>query len=229
MNEHSILIIEDDEVIRELLTMTLQSAGYSPVFAAADGCEGMAMIHREHPSLILLDLMLPGIDGFGVCALVRGDERIRHIPIIMLTALGLEADIVKGLDLGANDYITKPFSRNVLLARIRCQLRNAEDHMERKEYHYGAITLNALAHTCTLNGEGLDITASEFSLLELLMSHPGQVFTRTQIQEHVYGDRYSATPRAIDVQIVSLRRKLESHGNAIETVRGVGYRLKEPE
>ncbi len=227
MNTASILIIEDDEVIRELLTLTLQSAGYAPVIAAADGCEGMALVHQVHPSLILLDLMLPGIDGFGICSLVREDERTRHIPIIMLTALSQEAEIVKGLDLGANDYITKPFSRKVLLARIRAQLRNAEEFQERREYRHQGILLNAVTHLCTLDGKPLEITAGEFSLLQLLLSHPGQVFTRRQIQERVYGEGYLATPRAIDVQIVSLRRKLGSQGNAIETVRGVGYRLKE--
>lgn len=229
MSKERILIVEDDESIRELLAMTLAASGYGDVVTAADGNEGLSEARACHPDLILLDLMLPYIDGLTICSVLKGDEATRHIPIIMITARNSEADIIKGLDMGANDYITKPFSRQVLLARIRTQLRGYEEKLEAEEYAYGGLVLNSALHSVTLDGVGIELTAGEFTLLQLFLKHPGRVFTRSQIVAMTKGDNYPVTERAIDVQLVSLRRKLGALGSSIETVRGVGYRLKAEE
>lgn len=229
MSKERILIVEDDESIRELLAMTLAASGYGDVVTAADGNEGLSEARACHPDLILLDLMLPYIDGLTICSVLKGDEATRHIPIIMITARNSEADIIKGLDMGANDYVTKPFSRQVLLARIRTQLRGYEEKLETEEYAYGGLVLNSALHSVTLDGAGIGLTAGEFTLLQLFLKHPGRVFTRSQIVAMTKGDNYPVTERAIDVQLVSLRRKLGALGSSIETVRGVGYRLKAEE
>lgn len=229
MSKERILIVEDDESIRELLAMTLAASGYGDVVTAADGNEGLSEARACHPNLILLDLMLPYIDGLTICSVLKGDEATRHIPIIMITARNSEADIIKGLDMGANDYVTKPFSRQVLLARIRTQLRGYEEKLETEEYAYGGLVLNSALHSVTLDGVGIELTAGEFTLLQLFLKHPGRVFTRSQIVAMTKGDNYPVTERAIDVQLVSLRRKLGALGSSIETVRGVGYRLKAEE
>ena len=224
-----LLIIEDDETIRELLSMTLAADGYAQIYTAADGAEGLAQIRKCHPDLILLDLMLPEVDGLTICQMVKSAPETRHIPIIMLTAKSTEADIIRGLDMGASDYVTKPFNRKVLLARIRTQLRSREEQGEQDIYEYGPLKLDCRQHLATLDGTPLELTAGEFALLHLLLSHPGQVFTRTQIVTQTKGGNYPVTERSIDVQMVNLRRKLGPMGNPIETVRGVGYRLKNPE
>ena len=229
MSKERILIVEDDESIRELLAMTLAASGYGDVVTAADGNEGLSEARACHPDLILLDLMLPYIDGLTICSVLKGDEATRHIPIIMITARNSEADIIKGLDMGANDYVTKPFSRQVLLARIRTQLRGYEEKLEAEEYAYGGLVLNSALHSVTLDGAEIELTAGEFTLLQLFLKHPGRVFTRSQIVAMTKGDNYPVTERAIDVQLVSLRRKLGALGSSIETVRGVGYRLKSEE
>lgn len=229
MSKERILIVEDDESIRELLAMTLAASGYGDVVTAADGNEGLSEARACHPDLILLDLMLPYIDGLTICSVLKGDEATRHIPIIMITARNSEADIIKGLDMGANDYVTKPFSRQVLLARIRTQLRGYEEKLETEEYAYGGLVLNSALHSATLDGAGIELTAGEFTLLQLFLKHPGRVFTRSQIVAMTKGDNYPVTERAIDVQLVSLRRKLGALDSSIETVRGVGYRLKAEE
>lgn len=229
MKQERFLIVEDDESIREVLAMTLAAEGYGPPLSAADGNEALVLARRHLPDLILLDLMLPGVDGFTVCETLKADRELRRIPVIMLTARGSEADIVRGLDLGAGDYITKPFNRQVLLARIRTQLRLREESGERPSHEYGPLRLDPQKHQATLDGEELDLTAGEMTLLHLFLNHPGQVFTRSQIVARTKGGNYPVTERAIDVQMVSLRRKLKSLSPALETVRGVGYRLKPAE
>ncbi len=229
MKQERILIVEDDESIREVLAMTLVAEGYESPLSAADGNEALVLARRHLPDLILLDLMLPGVDGFTVCETLKADRELRRIPVIMLTARGSEADIVRGLDLGAGDYITKPFNRQVLLARIRTQLRLREESGERPSHEYGPLRLDPQKHQATLDGEELDLTAGEMTLLHLFLNHPGQVFTRSQIVARTKGGNYPVTERAIDVQMVSLRRKLKSLSPALETVRGVGYRLKPAE
>ena len=182
------------------------------------------------PDLVLLDLMLPGIDGRDVCRIIRADQRLRHIPIIMLTAKSEEADVVAGLELGADDYITKPFSTSVLLARVKALLRR-----ERATPH-GAETGSAISHNgvsldserreVSVDGRPVELTFTEFEVLHMFLRKPGVVFARQQIVNSTKGSDYPVTERAVDVQIVGLRKKLGSKGALIETIRGVGYKLK---
>lgn len=226
MGNEKILLIEDEEPIRELIAMTLEASGFANVRTAADGEEGLRIARKQLPDLILLDLMLPGIDGLTVCRRLKSEESTRNIPVIMLTAKSEESDIVVGLELGASDYITKPFSRKVLVARIRTQLRQTADQETGAEVRCAGLVINRESRTVKLDGEPLDLTFSEFEILALLAAHPGRVYTRNQIVVQIKGDDYPVTDRAIDVQIVNLRRKLGEWGQNIETVRGVGYRMK---
>ena len=223
-----ILVIEDDEAIRDVVRFTLENNGFSQVITAGDGARGLQIAQREQPSLILLDLMLPQLDGLSVCRELKRDEATRNIPVIMLTAKSEESDIVLGLELGACDYITKPFSNKVLVARVRAQLRSGIEQEQSDEIRYDSLVMNTLEHTAKLDGDTLDLTFTEYGILRLLAKRPGRVFTRDQIVSKVKGDDYPVTDRAIDVQILNLRRKLGTWGTHIETVRGVGYRMKAP-
>ncbi|NMA19594.1 MAG: response regulator transcription factor [Lentisphaerae bacterium] len=227
MAAEKILVIEDEEPIRELLKMTLESAGYSGIYMAANGEDGLRLAQSRLPDLILLDLMLPGMDGLSVCRQLKSQEETRAIPIIMLTARSEESDVVIGLELGAVDYITKPFSRKILIARVRAQLRQFSDAEESNEIRRGGLVIRKDQHEVRLNGKVLDLTFSEFAILHLLVSYPGRVYTRNQIITRVKGDGYPVTERAIDVQILNLRRKLGDWAVNIDTVRGVGYRYKQ--
>ncbi len=221
-----ILIIEDDDAIRDVVRYALESNGFKNILEAKDGDEGLAIASRERPSLVLLDLMLPKTDGLEVCRRFKRDEAMRDVPVIMLTARSEENDIVLGLELGAVDYITKPFSTKVLVARVRAHLRQAHEQENASEIRRDGLVLNAAEHTAVLNGESLDLTFTEYGILQLLASRPGRVYTRDQIVSRVKGDDYPVTDRAIDVQMVNLRRKLGAWAAHIETVRGVGYRMK---
>ncbi|MBQ2732429.1 MAG: response regulator transcription factor [Opitutales bacterium] len=221
-----ILIIEDDEAIRDVVRYTLENNGFENVLVAADGAEGLALATRERPALILLDLMLPKIDGLEVCRRLKRNEATREIPIVMLTAKSEESDIVLGLELGAVDYITKPFSAKVLVARIRAHLRQVFEQENAVEIRRAGLVLNTEEHSARIDGKPLDLTFTEFGILQLLASRPGRVYTRDQIVSRVKGDDYPVTDRAIDVQMVNLRRKLGEWATHIETVRGVGYRMK---
>lgn len=221
-----ILVVEDDEAIRDVIRFALESNGYGDVIAAGDGESGLQLARREQPSLVLLDLMLPQLDGLSVCRELKRDKTTRNIPVIMLTAKSEESDIVRGLETGANDYVTKPFSNKVLVARIRAQLRSSSEQNSGDEIRCDALLMNTAEHTAKLGDEMLDLTATEYGILRLFAKHPGRVFTRDQIVLKVKGDDYPVTDRAIDVQIVNLRRKLGLWGAHIETVRGVGYRMK---
>lgn len=229
MANKKILLIEDEAPIRELVKMTLQAAGYSAIYESEDGEQGLKSARTHQPDLILLDLMLPGIDGLTVCRKLKTDENTHNIPIIMLTAKSEESDIVLGLEMGANDYITKPFSRKVLIARVRAQLRKMSEIEATNEIRRAGLVINIERHTAKLSGTELDLTLSEFEILRLFASHPGRVYTRNQIISKIKGDDYPVTDRAIDVQIVNLRRKLGVWGGNVETIRGVGYRLKAEE
>ncbi len=229
MASEKILVIEDEEPIRELLKLTLESAGYSSISMAADGEDGLRLAQSRLPDLILLDLMLPGIDGLSVCRQLKSQEQTRAIPVIMLTARSEESDIIIGLELGAVDYITKPFSRKILIARIRAQLRHFTDVEESNEIRRDGLLIREDQHEVRLHGTALDLTFSEFAILQLLVSHPGRVYTRNQIISKVKGDGYPVTERAIDVQILNLRRKLGEWAANIDTVRGIGYRFKSGE
>ena len=226
----TILIIEDEEDILALIHYNLTREGYK-VLTATSGEQGVKLASEQHQDLIILDLMLPGIDGLQVCRELKQREGTRHIAVIMLTAKGEEADIVTGLELGASDYVTKPFSPRVLLARIKAVLRRGEqapaDPEAEQVIELHDMVIHPGRNEVLVNGERIDLTYTEFRVLYLLASRPGWVFTRYQIVNSVRGDDYFVTDRAVDVQIVGLRRKLGEYGKYIETVRGVGYRFSD--
>jgi len=186
-------------------------------------------VREQKPQLVLLDLMLPGVDGLDVCRTLRQGKDTKDIPIIMITARGEEADIVTGLEMGADDYITKPFSPRVVLSRMKAVLRRGSRNMADPEgaFTYGPIHIDPARHIITLEDRPIDLTATEFKLLEFLSGRPGWVFTRQQIVDNVRGEDYAVTERSVDVQVVGLRKKLGDAAELIETVRGVGYRAKE--
>ncbi len=231
--KRSVLIVEDDEDIRELISYTLLKEGYQ-VVTVASGEEALTIAEAQPPDLVLLDLMLPGIDGMTVCQKLRANPRTAATSILMLTAKCEERDIVAGLGAGANDYVTKPFSRNVLAARVRAALRHPvanqpsgadlQDADDSLRIH--GLVIHVGRHSVIVDGRAVDLSATEFRVLHFLAKRPGWVFTREQILDAVHGDNYAITPRAIDVQIVGLRKKLGDAGKCVETVRGVGYRLK---
>jgi two-component system alkaline phosphatase synthesis response regulator PhoP len=228
MAHESILAVEDDEDILELLRYNLSREGYR-VSVAATGEEGLKSARSAPPDLILLDIMLPEMDGLEVCRRLKMDLKTRHVPIIMLTAKGEETDIVIGLELGADDYITKPFGNRVLLARLGAVLRRRTTPPPEA----GALlkihdlVIDPGHHEVKFQGKALDLTATEFRLLHLLARRPGWVLTRSSIIEGLHGDDYPVTDRAVDVKMVALRKKLGPAARYIETVRGVGYRFKE--
>ena len=228
MAKERILVVDDEEDILELIGYNLAREGYRTE-TAKDGETALEKARRDTPDLILLDLMLPGIDGLEVCRLLKGDPLTSSIPVMMLTAKGEDADIVAGLELGADDYITKPFSPRVLLARIRAVLRRERKRSisEPAAVGSGEIVLNPASREVTVHGVPIPLTASEFNILHHLMKHPGWVFTRNQIIDSIRGEDYPVTDRSIDVQIVGLRKKLGAEGTHIQTVRGIGYRFKD--
>jgi two-component system alkaline phosphatase synthesis response regulator PhoP len=228
MAREKILVIDDEEDILELVRYNLAKEGYS-MEGVTSGEEALAGVKAWLPDLILLDLMLPGVDGLDLCRQLKSDIKTAHIPIIMLTARSEDVDIVLGLELGAEDYITKPFSPRVLIARIRAVLRRGR---QEAGDNTGLLTARDLvihvpSHQVLVRGKQVDLTVTEFEILCFLSRRPGWVFTRNQIINGIKGDGYAITDRSIDVQIVGLRRKLGSGGKYIETVRGVGYRLME--
>jgi two-component system phosphate regulon response regulator PhoB len=236
MMKKSVLIVEDDEDIRELVSYHLLKEGYQ-VASVASGEEALALAEAQPPDLLLLDIMLPGMDGMAVCQKLRASPKAAATAIMMLTAKGEEADIIRGLNLGANDYVTKPFSPKVLVARIRAALRRGAvpaapaadpqqaDRGEVIEIHN--LVIHSGRHEVRVEGEVVPLSSTEFRVLRFLAARPGWVFSRQQILDGVHGDNYAITDRAVDVQIVGLRKKLGSAGRYIETVRGVGYRFKE--
>ncbi|MCZ7555366.1 MAG: response regulator transcription factor [Bacteroidia bacterium] len=230
MSKAGILVVEDEEEILELITYNLSREGYD-VRAVSAGEEALKLIQNKAPDLMLLDLMLPGVDGLEVCKAVKGNPATKDISIIMLTARSEEADIVTGLELGADDYITKPFSRRVLLARVKAVLRRRSEPETPESggiLRIHNILINPGRHEVLIDDQEVQLTLTEFRVLHFLASRPGWVFTRSQIVEAVRGDGYPVTDRSVDVQIVGLRKKLEDAGKYIETVRGVGYRFMEP-
>ena len=220
-----ILAIEDDAAIRTVLRVTLKGAGFTDVRTAARGDEGLRKARAERPDLVLLDLMLPGMDGFAVCRAIRADPDIARTPVVMLTARGEERDIVKGLELGVDDYITKPFSPPVLVARLRAVLRRGGSAATDARTELDGLVLDAAAHRVTLDGADVALTPGEYGVLALLLAHAERVYTRGQIIDTVHGNGKAVTDRAVDVQLVGLRRKLGAWARHIEAVRGVGYRL----
>jgi two-component system alkaline phosphatase synthesis response regulator PhoP len=228
MAKEKILVVDDEEDILELLRYNLLREGYN-VSCAASGEEALRLAQSEIPDLLVQDLMLPGIDGLEVTKILKNDSRTKDIPIVMLTAKGEEADIVTGLELGADDYITKPFSPRVLVARVRAVLRRKvkEYKEETPVLRIHDIVINPGRHEVLVNDKPVQLTLTEFGILNYLARRPGWVFTRSQIMDAVKGEDYFVTDRSVDVQIVGLRKKLCNAGKYIETVRGVGYRFKE--
>lgn len=223
----SILVIDDEEDIRELIRYNLSKEGYR-VECAMSGEDGLQMLQSFTPDMIILDLMLPGIDGLEVCRQLKEDANLRQIPVIMISARGDEPDVVCGLELGADDYVSKPFSPKVLLARVKTVFRRGRGYAEDPE---AALSMEGLSITpkrreVRIDGQLTELTNTEFKLLHFLMRQPGLVFTRDQIVDGVHGDDYPVTDRSVDVQVVGLRKKLGQYGAYVETVRGVGYRFK---
>lgn len=227
MARETVLVVEDEKDIQELIQFNLERDGYR-VLAAASVEQARRLMGRSTPALVVLDLMLPDENGIDFCRQIRADERTRNLPVIMVTARDEDADVVSGLEVGADDYITKPFSPRVLLARVRAVLRRntgeAEEGADRLVR--GPIEIDRTRHEVRLDGAPLTLTLTEFRVLELLLRRPGIVFTRYQIVDAVHGSDYPVTDRSVDVQIVGLRRKLGKHGDRIETIRGVGYRFQ---
>lgn len=228
MAREHILVVDDEEDILELVRYNLEKAGYR-VTCVASGGEAVKAARGGLPDLVVLDLMLPGLDGLEVCTLLKNDPKTKDTAIVMLTARGEEPDIVRGLELGADDYVTKPFSPRVLLARIQAVLRRREAEAKEKDavIRVHDLVIHPGRHEVSVNGTPIDLTFTEFRLLHYLARRPGWVFTRSQIVDTVRGEGYAVTDRAVDVQIVGLRKKLGPRGHYIETVRGVGYRMKE--
>ena len=228
MAKEKILVVDDEEDILELVEYNLARSGYG-VRSVTTGEDALRSARAESFDLVLLDLMLPGVDGLEVCRVLKNDPQTSSIPILMLTARGEEADIVAGLEVGADDYVTKPFSPRVLLARIKALLRRSARSLPSVEERIkrGALEIDPGKRDVHLDGRPVELTYTEFGLLHFLASRPRWVFTRDQIIDAVRGADYPVTGRSVDVQIVGLRRKLKSYGKNIETVRGVGYRFKE--
>ena len=227
LDSKNILVVEDDLDIRELISFNLQNEGHQ-VFEAKDGEAGIDKAREKLPDLILLDLMLPGIQGLDVCRVIKSDQETKETPIIMVTALGQEEDIVKGLETGADDYITKPFSIKVLIARVNAVLKRSIEVGEdkSKDILINGINIKTRSREVRVNENLInDLTFSEFQILYLLAGHPGWVFTRYQIIDKIRGDNYPVTDRSVDFQIVGLRKKLGDAGKLIKTERGVGYRF----
>jgi two-component system, OmpR family, alkaline phosphatase synthesis response regulator PhoP len=229
MPRERILVVDDEEDLLELIHYNLTKEGYR-VTCVSTGERALKHARSELPDLIVLDLLLPNVDGLEVCKLLKNDPRTRHIPVVMLTAKGEEPDVVSGLELGADDYMTKPFSPRVLLARLRAVLRRRS--ATAAEPDGTALTARELVihtgrHEVLAAGRPLNLTLTEFRLLHFLALRPGWAFTRNQIVDAVKGDDYPVTERSVDVQVAGLRKKLGKYGPYIETVRGVGYRFKE--
>ncbi len=229
MADTSILLVEDERDLLELLKYNLDREGYA-VRTAETGEEALKQVRSDPPDLILLDLMLPAMDGLEVCRSLKSRDATADVPVIMLTAKGEESDIVRGLELGADDYVTKPFSPRVLMARIQAVLRRAEAMTvpgPTRVHEAGRVHVDLDRHEASADGQAVDLTATEFKLLTLLVSKPGRVFTRQQIIESIHEGFAAVTDRSVDVQVVALRRKLGHAGKSIETIRGVGYRFRE--
>ena len=224
---HTIVIIEDEPDIQDILSHSLRKEGFR-VFSANNGEDGFKKTQDKHPHLVVLDLMLPGINGLEVCHKIRRNKDLQDTLILMLTAKSEETDIVTGLEVGADDYLTKPFSTRELLARIRSLLRRREQQHEEVNDSVSIcdLEIHPGRREVSYMNKSIDLTSSEFKALHLLSKKPGWVFSRDQIVDGVHGPGYAVTSRSIDVMMVSLRKKLGEASNFIETVRGVGYRLK---
>ena len=220
-----ILIVEDEPELQELLCAYLQDAGYAAA-VAGDGAAALDLFRAQSFDLVLLDIMLPEEDGFSILEKLRAAPATKRLPIIMLTAKGSEYDIVRGLDIGADDYIPKPFRMMELLSRIRALLRRSGANDGRmEEYRVGNLYVNPTRHEVQVDGKDVVLTLKEFELLNLLISRQGIVFTRAQLLDEIWGYGFDGESRTVDVHVRTLRQKLGPAGNYIETVRGIGYKI----
>lgn len=228
MARQKILVVDDEPDILELIGYNLARHNFDMI-GVASGEEAFLSVRKSLPDLVVLDLMLPGIDGLDVCRRLKRDNRTVTVPVIILSAKGEEADVVIGLELGADDYLTKPFSPRVLMARIKAVLRRQRGKGDKAEIviTHRDLQINAGRHEVLVAGAPVHLTLTEFRILYQLARRPGWVFTRNQILEAAQGDDANVTARAVDVHMVGLRRKLGSSGDMLETIRGVGYRLRE--
>ncbi len=227
MTTQTVLIIEDEPSLQEILTYNLESRGYQ-VLVFDDGTAGLEGVRKHVPDIVLLDIMLPGMDGFEVCRHIRSDPIIKHLPVLMMTARGEEIDQLVGFQMGADDYVTKPFKMRILLERIKSLLRRSEGSTndESGRLSSDGIVLDRIQFKVTVGGEDIALTPTEFDLLWHLMKHPGRVFNRADLMNAIMGDDTIVLERTIDVHIRALRKKLGDCGDFIETVRGIGYRYR---
>jgi len=229
MEQRRIMVVEDHAQTRELLQYNLTAAGYE-VRTAPDGLQGMEVMGRWRPDLLLLDLMLPGMDGFEVCRKLKQVQTLRGIPVIMLTALGEEVDRIVGLELGAEDYVAKPFSPRELLLRVKALLRRAAPQEGQAEgFHEAGLVIDFEAHTVLVDGADAGLTATEHKILKELVASKGRVLPRERLLDTVWDTDFDGTSRTVDTHMRRLRGKLGPYAEWIETVRGVGYRFKAPD
>lgn len=225
-----VLVVEDERDLQELLKYSLERENYR-VRCTSSGKQAIQLVIDKQPAIVLLDLMLPDVDGLEVCRSIRSNEETSAVAILMLTAKGGEVDVVAGLEVGADDYMTKPFSPRELIARVRAVLRRvrSRDEHSRPNSHravqIGDIAIDPSRHEVFVKDDLIDLTTTEFKLLYLLISRPGRVFTRQQIIKEVHGTHTTVTSRTVDVQILNLRRKLGILGSKLSTVRGIGYKF----
>ncbi len=220
-----ILIVEDEPQINRLVELVLLSDGFYNVKKNFDGAEALELIKSDKPDLVLLDVMLPSIDGFSLCKKIKEDEYLKNIQVIMLTAKKMEEDVLEGFESGAIDYISKPFSNKILLARVKAHLKN----INFSSHSYQNVKIDDVKKVVTIDDNEIELTRFEYKILKIFISNIGTVFSRSQLLSYLRGDDgFDISERAIDVQILNLRRKLGEVGSNIETIRGVGYKLKEP-
>ncbi len=228
MAKEKILIVDDEEHICELIKFNLENNGYKCI-CALNGIDGLEKVKEEKPDLVLLDLMLPGMDGYDVCKEIKKDDNIANTSIIMITAKGDELDKVLGLELGADDYITKPFSVREMVARVKAVLRRKTTiNIKSKSYALGNIIVDFEKHSLTKEGRKIELTLKEFELLEVLIKNKGRVMTRDFLLDRIWGYEYIGETRTVDVHIRHLRKKIEDddkNPKYIETIRGIGYRF----
>jgi DNA-binding response OmpR family regulator len=222
----NILIVEDEKDIIEVLRYYLEKENYR-VHVAQDGFNALELASKIIPNLILLDLMLPRLDGIETCRRLKADERLRDIPVIMVTAKAEEADKIKGLEIGADDYVTKPFSAKELVARVKAHLRRREGSIPEKSFQYGTLSVDTVKHEIRFKGGEIDLTAKEFELLLYMLENKGRVLTRDMILNHVWGYDYFGSTRTVDVHVTRLRQKIPLLTDAISTIKSFGYKLKE--
>jgi len=233
MAKKKILVVEDDRDISELITYNLEREGYE-IACLYDGSRVVDFVNKRKPEIIILDLMLPEVDGLDICRTLKSDPDTKHIPIIMLTAKSEEADVVVGLQMGADDYITKPFSPKVLVARIKAIVRRIADVQllsvsSENVRNFGDFNIDLLKHKISYKNQEVKLTSIEFDIVEFLSRSPGRVWSREQILDNVWKEGKFIIDRAVDVHVRGLRKKLGKAENYVETVRGVGYRFKDVE